>query len=588
MTPTHLNNLLIPEIIDHIASFLTPPDLLKAILVSHEWNLFFTPRLWHTIDDYLYAWPRILGTKESKNMDIPQVKELAQTIIMKYHRHIRHLHIGSTILVDAAAASLTPRSDKSSSSSSWNIRKCSFRDMRTSSTRNDERVHEKAFAINEVKDFLGANTDTLLFLTIDYSFLPNPKLEPHHPLFEALRGQSSLVYLNCGEEFRFRLSEVPDCWPRLISLITYKSAHNNDLHMTRPVPGLRSLVLHCPISLQSAVHVLGNLPDLEHLKLSHILYPKDSPSVQQTTAIDLVPHTNIKSLNIGWLKARESETYWSLFSTLPFLTTLKVNDLEHDTSKAIATHCPQLEVLVDYKKPKVVYTAEILHKPSTLEPILQSCSNIRVLDALGHQLVVSLNMETPWATTKLEILRCQIRGLNRLDQVEEEKYSRALDLLQRKGRKLNAKRTQIMQRHQVYLDDHTRLYTQLARQTKLQILELGFDHRVQDHRCSSGYSDPIKDTPELSLASGLSLLSGLKEMKIFGFEGFDHRIGMKELDWMAESWPGLRMLRGLEGCTLSQIRVDEHNALLRKHLCKLRPEVKHESLGAYDVYAFWQ
>lgn len=32
----------------------------------------------------------------------------------------------------------------------------------------------------------------------------------------------------------------------------------------------------------------------------------------------------------------------------------------------------------------------------------------------------SVIMETPWTTTKLETLRCQIRGLNRLDRVEKE------------------------------------------------------------------------------------------------------------------------------------------------------------------------
>ncbi|KAF9327389.1 hypothetical protein BGZ91_001491 [Linnemannia elongata] len=105
---------------------------------------------------------------------------------------------------------------------------------------------------------------------------------------------------------------------------------------------------------------------------------------------------------------------------LPFFTTLKVDDLGHDTSKAIATHCPQLEVLIDYKKPKITYAADILNELSALESILQSCPNLRVLDALGHRLVVSVIMETPWTTTKLETLRCQIRNLNRLDRVEEE------------------------------------------------------------------------------------------------------------------------------------------------------------------------
>ncbi|KAG0072686.1 hypothetical protein BGZ89_003897 [Linnemannia elongata] len=84
--------------------------------------------------------------------------------------------------------------------------------------------------------------------------------------------------------------------------------------------------------------------------------------------MDLVPRLNLKSLN--------DDIYWTMFSALPFLTTLKVDDLGHDTSKAIATHCPQLEVLIDYKKPKITYAADILNELSALEPILQSCPNL--------------------------------------------------------------------------------------------------------------------------------------------------------------------------------------------------------------------
>ncbi|KAH7044431.1 hypothetical protein BKA57DRAFT_507806 [Linnemannia elongata] len=105
-------------------------------------------------------------------------------------------------------------------------------------------------------------------------------------------------------------------------------------------------------------------------------------------------------------------------------------------------------------------------------------------------------MENPWTTTKLETLRCQIRGLNRLDRVEEE--------------------------------------------------------------------DPVKDTPELSLRSALGLLSYLKELEVFGFEGFDLQLGTKEVDWMAENWPALRMLRGLQKDTFLRVRFDEHKALFEE------------------------
>lgn len=74
----------------------------------------------------------------------------------------------------------------------------------------------------------------------------------------------------------------------------------------------------------------------------------------------------------------------------------------------------------------------------------------------------------------------------------------------------------------------------------------------------------MKDTPELSLRSALGLLSYLKELEVFGFEGFDLQLGTKEVDWMAENWPALRMLRGLQKDTFLRIRFDEHKALFEE------------------------
>lgn len=73
--------------------------------------------------------------------------------------------------------------------------------------------------------------------------------------------------------------------------------------MTRPIPRLWSLVLHYPITLRIALHVLDNLPDLEFFEISHILDPKEGAPVLQTIpTMDLVPRLNLKSLNIDRFK----------------------------------------------------------------------------------------------------------------------------------------------------------------------------------------------------------------------------------------------------------------------------------------------
>ncbi|KAG0265938.1 hypothetical protein BGZ95_003168 [Linnemannia exigua] len=86
------------------------------------------------------------------------------------------------------------------------------------------------------------------------------------------------------------------------------------------------------------------------------------------------------------------------------------------------------------------------------------------------------------------------------------------------------------------------------------------------------------DTLELSLESGLDRLGALKNLEMFGFECLNHRIGRKELDWMAKSWPRLRMMYGLDKERLYKIEHDEERAALKEYFEELRPDVVHDSL----------
>ncbi|KAF9087675.1 hypothetical protein BGX23_007944 [Mortierella sp. AD031] len=51
---------------------------------------------------------------------------------------------------------------------------------------------------------------------------------------------------------------------------------------------------------------------------------------------------------------------------------------------------------------------------------------------------------------------------------------------------------------------------------------------------------------EMSLESGLDLMSGLKELRILDVTFMCHRIGVHELEWMETNWPNLASLRGLD------------------------------------------
>ncbi|KAG0366247.1 hypothetical protein BGZ54_005618 [Gamsiella multidivaricata] len=51
---------------------------------------------------------------------------------------------------------------------------------------------------------------------------------------------------------------------------------------------------------------------------------------------------------------------------------------------------------------------------------------------------------------------------------------------------------------------------------------------------------------ELSLESGLQAMDRLKHLKILKVTRMDHRIGLKEVQWMCKNWPALQEIRGLE------------------------------------------
>ncbi|KAF9366602.1 hypothetical protein BGX34_000070 [Mortierella sp. NVP85] len=111
----------LPELLELVSSYLAPADLLACIQVNNLWHQFFISALWHTIDDSLQAWERILFTCHSDQQqygtrirvrkfspsNIADGKDEAwvRGIFKKYGHHIRRLKLRWVILVDAAGAS---------------------------------------------------------------------------------------------------------------------------------------------------------------------------------------------------------------------------------------------------------------------------------------------------------------------------------------------------------------------------------------------------------------------------------------------------------------------------------------------------
>ncbi|KAF9949577.1 hypothetical protein BGZ65_007219, partial [Modicella reniformis] len=89
--------------------------------VNNQWNIQFIPKLWHTIDDSLQSWERILFTYHSDPNNLHVRSRLSawapssitdgkdedwiRGIFAKYGHHIRRLKVHWIILVDAASTS---------------------------------------------------------------------------------------------------------------------------------------------------------------------------------------------------------------------------------------------------------------------------------------------------------------------------------------------------------------------------------------------------------------------------------------------------------------------------------------------------
>ncbi|KAF9919542.1 hypothetical protein BGZ65_012046, partial [Modicella reniformis] len=101
----------------------------------------------------------------------------------------------------------------------------------------------------------------------------------------------------------------------------------------------------------------------------------------------------------------------------------------------------------------------------------------------------------------------------------------------------------------------------------LKRLDLGFENRwprsFVDNYISEidgeeymAYEGPTPDTLDLSLESGLYQLEALRDLEMFGFEAIDHRISKREVEWMARSWPKLKLVYGLAKDCLYKLEPD--------------------------------
>ncbi|KAF9191003.1 hypothetical protein BGZ51_003427 [Haplosporangium sp. Z 767] len=361
---------------------------------------------------------------------------------------------------------------------------------------------------------------------------------------------------------------------------------------------IKSLNWRCNVKPQELTVLLSLLPNLAFLGFFQfgdnpvvssegVLGFSDSIVIEPSLLENPLAGENLKTLHIQQIKSHGDQLA-NILRTLPNLTELGIDHLDQSVSEAIVAHCKKIEVVKAVLQPWYIMEG-LFGRPAkpAVDDLLAGCPTLRVIDMIeGYILADDLARQT-WVCQGLEMFRCRIVGIERLDGAEQEIYDRVTALGYSAG--LSEVEEAIVNKFQRGRMQQRQVYDRLASFPNLKTLDLGYENRNPWAYKGDGwyekngedfirYGGPISDTMELSLESGLDRLGALKDLKMFGFEAVNHRIGEKELKWMANSWPRLELMYGLDEDRLMNIEYDHEKAALREYMQRLRPDVKHDSL----------
>ncbi|KAG0085990.1 hypothetical protein BGZ92_008545 [Podila epicladia] len=225
-------------------------------------------------------------------------------------------------------------------------------------------------------------------------------------------------------------------------------------------------------------------------------------------------------------------------------------DLRHSyyadlTAEAIVNHCQELEKLyIGDGSPMISSPVfhRILCKATKLLELHASndCDGGRPQKSQLQALDV---ISSPWVCRSLKTFKANIVGIPRPDvefQHDGEPVQGALHT------------GTMIESH----DIQRRVLGQLSALTELE--ELGLGAFAIEGRNVNAWADDEEvggrryldrhfqlTCLELSLASGLELLAGLKRLRVLDVSRMAHRLGVNELEWMQTNWPRLEKVNGL-------------------------------------------
>ncbi|KAF9902690.1 hypothetical protein EC991_004613 [Linnemannia zychae] len=300
---------------------------------------------------------------------------------------------------------------------------------------------------------------------------------------------------------------------------------------------LAPFILRCPM-LKAVIN-----PGFQATCSTTLLH-RDSPlhlALQETTGIRFmelhVPLTNTDDHAIGDLISnisRSPDGVQQRWRTIAINGEIKEGTDE--ITRAIVDNCR--EGLVHLSIPKAWQL-----KSRDLHSILCSLTDLRVFSVIHiPKMDVSDVISSPWVCRWLTRLSVQITNIPRPDILVDRKgYIKLASERKADG---SVEESRAIQR---------KVYRQLGALTCLEFLDLGTDaeygsrEQLVDDIYGTIYDPQFQmNCLEMSLASGLDLLSDLQNLRSLRLVGMEHRIGIPELQWMLSHFIRLERLSGVD------------------------------------------
>ncbi|KAF9541530.1 hypothetical protein EC957_002966 [Mortierella hygrophila] len=612
----------IPELISHIGAFLDPPSLSTCIRVSRLWHNTLLPLLYNSLDDNTCSWPEIfthlLPSKRWNPGD--WTEDFIRAVLHKHGGLIRHLTVRWALFNNAVSAASEFEDGSCTKLQSLKIfgtnRSAKFLEQTCFNTWwNQDKstwdqvepllsplfagpfrpiIHSTKFwsqqdwiTFQRFWMLVYNNRSTLQRLRLDTSIGRMKDLTEE--FYDILASCPRLTYLENYYQ-PLDLEHLLDRMPQLHHFVDHFALLNRGA-LSKPMPQLQTLHLNGKLSTHSLFLLLKHLPNLDQLYIgwNFVDFSERPGPIMGDTKSRL---TGLHFL-LDSSKTADEYIATSILPWLPNLRELTLSHLGPCTASAIPVHCQSFESF------KQLVTSSSIHPSyhmgtidNTISILLESCPNLKSIDAIQHILQANyfISYLPTWPCVKtLEHLRCQIRGISRLADADQEfTYRQALiNVMIDQPLTPNQKKAR-----DIYDFGHVvqqpLLFARLAQLTNLKVLDLGMEYRKINAAYGRSkpyykvgakryveYGGPLPDTLELTLASGLDKLKTLKKLEVFGFEGCNHRIGHEELEWMVEAWPRLKEMRGLQPVRLHCLERDISTERLNRYIRKLKPDIKH-------------